>query len=251
LSWIGKENDVESSLGDFGARKYDPELGRFTSVDPLWEEMPRLSSPFHYCFNNPIMMRDPFGLEPDGFMNQLTDLEWQCGGEQEEASPLKKGSEYSERVKKETIRANKIAWNLQMRDRDAADKAGAGWMTAALGQLGQSEYSGRSSNPAIIDYHKTTGNSTSDEIPWCSSFINWAVTQAGIRGTNSARAFSWLNWGYALEKPAYGAIAVMRYSHVGLVAGVNSDGRLVILGGNQGDPGTVSLRCNNLASIIA
>ncbi|MFN5866498.1 MAG: hypothetical protein ACK45R_05830, partial [Candidatus Kapaibacterium sp.] len=21
---------------------------------------------FHYCFNNPIMMRDPFGLEPDG-----------------------------------------------------------------------------------------------------------------------------------------------------------------------------------------
>jgi hypothetical protein len=24
------------------------------------------SSPFHYCFNNPIMMRDPFGLEPDG-----------------------------------------------------------------------------------------------------------------------------------------------------------------------------------------
>jgi RHS repeat-associated protein len=65
LSWIGKENDVESSLGDFGARKYDPELGRFTSVDPLWEEMPGFS-PFHYCFNNPIMMRDPFGLEPDG-----------------------------------------------------------------------------------------------------------------------------------------------------------------------------------------
>jgi hypothetical protein len=68
------------------------------------------------------MMRDPFGLEPDGFKNQLTDLEWQCGGEQEEASPIKAASEYSERVKKETIRANKIAWNPQMRDRDAADK---------------------------------------------------------------------------------------------------------------------------------
>ncbi|MFN5867615.1 MAG: RHS repeat domain-containing protein, partial [Candidatus Kapaibacterium sp.] len=121
LSWIGKENDGESSLGDFGARKYDPELGRFTSVDPLWEEMPG-SNPFHYCFNNPVMMRDPFGLEPDGFKNQLTDLEWHNSGvEKEEASPLKKGSEYSESVKKEIIRANKIAWNLQMRDRDAAD----------------------------------------------------------------------------------------------------------------------------------
>ncbi|MFN4769953.1 MAG: RHS repeat domain-containing protein, partial [Candidatus Kapaibacterium sp.] len=126
LLWIGKENDVESSLGDFGARKYDPELGRFTSVDPLWEEMPG-SGPFHYCFNNPIMMRDPFGLEPDGFKNQLTDLEWHNSGvEKEEASPLNAESEYSERVKKETIRANKIAWNLQMRDRAAADKAGAG-----------------------------------------------------------------------------------------------------------------------------
>ncbi|MFN4769958.1 MAG: hypothetical protein ACK5JL_07995 [Candidatus Kapaibacterium sp.] len=95
-------------------------------MDPLWEEMPG-SSPFHYCFNNPLMMRDPFGLEPDAFKNQLTDVEWHNSGvEKEEASPLKAGSEYSESAKKETIRTNKIAWNLQMRDRDAADQAGAG-----------------------------------------------------------------------------------------------------------------------------
>ncbi len=90
------------------------------------------------------MMRDPFGLEPDGFKNQLTDLEWQSGGEQEEASPIKKGSEYSERVKKETIRANKIAWNQQMRNRDAADKAGAGpkdWF-GQLGGMFENNYNG-------------------------------------------------------------------------------------------------------------
>ena len=31
LSFIGKENDVESGLGDFGVRKYDNRGGRFVS----------------------------------------------------------------------------------------------------------------------------------------------------------------------------------------------------------------------------
>ena len=29
LSYIGKENDIESGLGDFGVRKYNNEGGRF------------------------------------------------------------------------------------------------------------------------------------------------------------------------------------------------------------------------------
>ncbi len=37
-SYIGKEKDVESSLGDHGVRKYDYETGRFNSVDPLFEK---------------------------------------------------------------------------------------------------------------------------------------------------------------------------------------------------------------------
>ncbi len=61
LGFIGKERDNESSLGDFGVRKYDPDLGRFLSVDALSDLMPG-SSPFHYCFNNPLILRDPSGL---------------------------------------------------------------------------------------------------------------------------------------------------------------------------------------------
>jgi RHS repeat-associated protein len=34
LSFIGKEKDIESELGDFGVRKYDEVQGRFTSIDP-------------------------------------------------------------------------------------------------------------------------------------------------------------------------------------------------------------------------
>ena len=45
--FIDKEKDQESGLGDFGVRKYDDEIGRFTSPDPLWEEY-RAWSPYQY-----------------------------------------------------------------------------------------------------------------------------------------------------------------------------------------------------------
>ncbi len=35
--FIGKEKDKESNYADHGVRKYDGEIGRFTSIDPLWE----------------------------------------------------------------------------------------------------------------------------------------------------------------------------------------------------------------------
>ncbi|MCE2503857.1 MAG: RHS repeat-associated core domain-containing protein, partial [Chlorobi bacterium] len=48
-----REKDKESGLGDFGVRKYDDEIGRFTSPDPLWEEY-RAWSPYVYSFGNYI-----------------------------------------------------------------------------------------------------------------------------------------------------------------------------------------------------
>lgn len=59
-SYIDKETDAESGLGDYGARKYDSDLGRFTSIDPLWEKY-RAWSPYAYSLNNPLMLKDPDG----------------------------------------------------------------------------------------------------------------------------------------------------------------------------------------------
>jgi RHS repeat-associated protein len=59
----GKElnDDLGLNLYDYGARFYDPAVGRFMGVDPLADDAPDWS-PFRYGFNNPMMYIDPDGM---------------------------------------------------------------------------------------------------------------------------------------------------------------------------------------------
>ena len=60
----GKELD-ESELYYFGARYYDSNLGRFTSVDPVKE-----NEPYSYVRNNPMNMIDPSGMDEMSWVDE-------------------------------------------------------------------------------------------------------------------------------------------------------------------------------------
>lgn len=127
---------------------------------------------------------------------------------------------------------------------------GAPWMEIAAAELGVHENSlPGQHNQRILEYHKATSlRASTDETPWCSSFVNWVIVTAGYVGTNNALAASWLDWGRALDQPRAGAITVIKKKgassdvatgsstgfHVGFyVSGTGASFRL--LGGNQGD----------------
>ena len=133
-------------------------------------------------------------------------------------------------------------WSDQMSSlrMHAADEAAAPWMRIARGEIGVRSFPAGSSNPRVTEYHAGTNIAGyDDKASWCSSFAQWTLGRAGIAGTGSALARSWLAWGEAIDEPRHGCIAVLWRDdplswkgHVGFFVRFDGDD-VVLLGGNQ------------------
>jgi len=73
----GKEFDEEQgvNLYYYGARYYDPKIGRFISIDPIVN----YTNPYSYVRNNPINLTDPSGMDPIGGWSNYKANEWEGG----------------------------------------------------------------------------------------------------------------------------------------------------------------------------
>lgn len=118
------------------------------------------------------------------------------------------------------------------------------WYEIAKKELGTKEVSGPKHNPRIIDYHAATSlKATEDEVAWCASFVGWCLEEAGIEGTYSALARSYMDWGEKLSHPKKGCIVIFRrgkpwQGHVGFLVRETAHS-IYLLGGNQDDAVTI------------
>ena len=113
------------------------------------------------------------------------------------------------------------------------------WLRVARSQMGVSEVPGSGNSKQVLEYHATTTlKATQDSVPWCSSFVNWCMEQAGYRGTKSAAAASWLSYGSECgEFKPHGSIVILKRkggNHVGFLVG-SDQFNVYLLGGNQAD----------------
>lgn len=116
------------------------------------------------------------------------------------------------------------------------------WLAAAWAELGVREIPGDANAPEILRYFRDAGDETleTEATPWCAAFVGAMLRHAGMQGTGSLLARSYLDWGVALDEGRLGAVAVLSRNddpttgHVGFVLGETTD-KLYLLGGNQGD----------------
>lgn len=120
------------------------------------------------------------------------------------------------------------------------------WMRLAYSFLGLKEIRGKQHNKKIVGWWEALGlHFRDDETPWCAGFMNRMVQMAGLAIPKKYRAaalgWRWAVHGTRLQGPAVGAVFTITRpgkpgsGHTGFVAGKDSKGNVMILGGNQGN----------------
>jgi uncharacterized protein (TIGR02594 family) len=138
-----------------------------------------------------------------------------------------------------------------MADTDKVQPGDPPWLRTAFEFLGEREIPGPVINPDLKAVVASTPGAIDDDIPWCSSFVNFCIEEAGLQGTNNRSARSWLGWGTSTNTPVRGCIVVFKrgaegsgQGHVGLYLSGSPKTGIRIIGGNQSDK--VSIVTQNL-----
>lgn len=114
------------------------------------------------------------------------------------------------------------------------------YLTEARKHIGLTEIAGKAHNRTIQSWLRNLRAWwDDDENPWCGVFVGHCIRTANLPlPKNWMRARAWLEWGEKSDIPRLGCVVVFERTgggHVGFVVGRDNIGRLMVLGGNQGN----------------
>lgn len=117
----GKELDMTHGLNtyDYGARQYYAPLATWDRMDKMAEEYYWMT-PYAYCLNNPIKLRDKDGLRPGDFFNSMDDAAKDFGLFYNDNS-IREKREYASFIYKVTNRNGEIGFSYYFANRGKED----------------------------------------------------------------------------------------------------------------------------------
>ena len=128
------------------------------------------------------------------------------------------------------------------------------WIDYARTHIGLKEIPGAKHNPTITKWLLDLGAWwKDDETPWCGVFVAHVLKKHNRKIPKHwyrALAFD-QNVMTKLSKPAYGCVVTFGRKgggHVGFVVGKDAQGRLLVLGGNQGNE--VNIRAFDVSRVV-
>ena len=114
------------------------------------------------------------------------------------------------------------------------------WLTHARTDIGVAEIPGKAENPVIQRWLREFKSFiNSEDVPWCGTYCGAVFRECGITPAKHwYRARDWLNWGVRIDDAVPGCVVVYERSgggHVGFAVARDPQGRILTLGGNQGN----------------
>lgn len=113
----------------------------------------------------------------------------------------------------------------------------------AKAEIGTLEWA-KGSNPKVVAYYRDAGHPEvkDDATAWCAAFVGAMLKRAGLKGTGSLAARSYLNWGKAVDRKdaREGDVVIFKrgnstwQGHVAFFVKDNGS-TITVLGGNQAD----------------
>lgn len=127
-----------------------------------------------------------------------------------------------------------------VKENSAKSEVSTPWLDKAKEYIGVKELPGEKHNSNILKFHKATQDQhETDEVAWCSAFVNFIMQECGYEKSNRANARSWQMIGTHLDKPQHGCIVILWrghptswQGHVGFYVGEEQQ-FIRVLGGNQ------------------